>query len=123
MKIVNLTPHHVCIYSADAVAENGGHVTGDVLPLCIYLSEGCARASMTTETVGTVDDIPVVKNTYGEPVDLPDYEPGVAYIVSALTAQAAVRSGRDTRDLYIPAQLVRNEAGAVVGCCALAIVD
>ena len=123
MKIVNLTPHNVCIYDAKAVEEAGGFVTPDLLPECIFLSEGCARAAMTTEPAGEVDGIPLVKNTYGEPQDLPDYEPGVAYIVSALTAQAAVRSGRDTRDLYIPAQLVRNEAGAVVGCCAFAIVD
>lgn len=59
---------------------------------------------------------------YGEPVGLPDWQEGVALIVSALTANAAAASGRRTDDLHIVQGLVRDEAGAVIGCTGFAKV-
>ena len=107
MRIKNLTPHPIKVYTGRAV-------------MATYISEGSARACQATERVGTVDGLPLVSMTYGEPVGLPDPEPGVYLIVSALTAQAAKAHGRPTDDLLLTALPVRNDAGQIIGCQAFA---
>lgn len=102
MKIINLTPHAI------NVVVNGQTRT--------FPSEGVARATQTSTQVGSLEGIPVFRMEYGAPVDLPDPEEGVYYVVSAITATAARESGRITSDLLLTANLVRDEAGRVVGC-------
>lgn len=105
--IKNMTPHTVVVYN--------GH---DIV--AIFPSEGIARATQSTEHTGTVDGIPLVAMTYGIPADLPEPEPGVYLVVSALTAQAAKANGRTTDDLLLTAMPVRNIAGQIIGCQAFA---
>lgn len=107
-EIINLTPHAIHIYA------------GDVLE-CVRTidSSGIARADYTQETLGNLDGIPLVRNEYGLPTDLPSYEDGVYYIVSQLTADAARRSGRTTEDLLLTGELVRDNDGCIIGCRAL----
>lgn len=107
VKMVNLTPHAVTFY-----ADNGERVkVVKTIP-----SSGVARAEQTREPLGDINGIPVSRTAYGKVTGLPDPQDGTVYIVSVLTAQAA--RGRD--DLYIVDDLVRDDAGQILGCKALA---
>lgn len=110
MTLVNLTSHAVSILDE---ANN---------PALVLPSAGVARAASTRTCVGTVDteriSIPVNATSFGEVVGLPDQQPGIGYVVSALTAQAA--KGRD--DVFVTDDAVRDAEGRIIGCRALARV-
>lgn len=107
MKVFNLTPHIVNI-----VDEKGKFI--DEFP-----SGGIARVTCKTEQVGEVKGrfrpIPLYRTEYGDIEGLPPYREGVCYIVSRLVATAAAQEGRSTSDLLIPANLVRDAQGRVIG--------
>lgn len=109
MKIRNLTPHNINVWEDDKIIRT-------------YPSEGIARARQMSEKIGTLDGVEVVKMTFGEPVDLPDYEEGTCLIVSLITANAAKYVGRRTDDLLITADPVRDTDGQIVGCRHFAVV-
>ena len=106
--IINLTPHKINI-----VDEEGNVVK-------IFESSGEARAAQKDVEIGTLEGIPIIETTFGEPIDLPEYSYGTYYIVSAITAKAAYLSGRNTQDLLLTAKTVRNSNGQIIGCQALA---
>jgi hypothetical protein len=110
MKLMNLTPHAVTI-----VANDGATMT-------IPPSGTVARCVVTRSVVGTVTvetvTVPVTATVLGQVVDLPQPEPETLYIVSRVVAEAA----RDRTDLVVPDDVVRDEAGRVTGCRALARV-
>jgi hypothetical protein len=95
--IVNLTPHAVVILGRTIE------------------STGVARCSVTTKTVGVRYCLPIVTAQYGEVEGLPAPVPGTAFIVSRLVAAACP----NRKDLLVPADLVRDDAGRVIGCNAL----
>lgn len=105
IKMINLTPHAVTFYTSD----------GDTV-LQTVPSSGIARAEQERRPIGSANDIPVFKTSYGAVEGLPDPENGTIYIVSVITAQAA--PNRD--DLYITDSLVRDDEGRILGCRALA---
>ena len=105
IKMINLTPHEVTIFAQD------GSTVLHTVP-----SSGVARAYQAREQIGEINGIPVCKTAYGAVEGLPTQEDGTIYIVSVLTAQAA--KGRD--DLYIVDDTVRDDAGRILGCKALA---
>lgn len=123
-KMVNLTPHDIKIYTKDkgAILE--------VVPKSGYV----ARVDVSYGRIGTLfvkdyiqepslyweEDIPIelVSADYGEVVGLPDPEPGVYYIVSALVLSALRESGSTRRDVIAPdtgPTAVRDEKGNVIG--------
>lgn len=114
MKLVNLTPHPIHVYAQ-----------GQDEIILTLPSEGVARCTQHDEQIGwvqhEVDDsqyaecvvVPLYRTTYGDVTGLPDPQPGVYYIVSALVAQAV--RGRRT-DVLVPSQPVRNSLGQIVGC-------
>jgi hypothetical protein len=103
MRIVNLTPHTV-----NLITDAGTRV---------FQSEGVARVSSVSTPVGTATGLPLTRVTFGEVVGLPAREFDVLYVVSAL-----VRSACPNRpDLASPGDLVRDDAGNVVGCRNLII--
>lgn len=108
MKIKNLTPHEVVVYD------------GNMGIIGRYPSEGVvARARATYESDDkSVNGVPLVHVTFGDPVDLPDPTEDTMFIVSLITAQAAESVGRITSDLLITAQPVRDESGQIIGCTA-----
>ena len=106
--IINLTPHRINI-----VDEEGNVVK-------IFESSGVARAAQNDVQIGMLEGIPIIETKFGEPVDLPEYNQGTYYIVSALTAKTASLSGRNTRDLLLTGKTVRNSDGQIIGCQALA---
>lgn len=104
MKLVNLTPHAV-----NVVAEHCDAVT-------IPPSGILARVSAKTVTTGEViNGIPVTMTEYGEVEGLPAQEEGTAYIVSQLVAARVP----NRRDVFIPNEAVRDEAGRIIGCKSL----
>ena len=106
--IINLTPHKINI-----VDEEGNVVK-------IFESSGEARAAQKDVEIGTLEGIPIIETEFGKPVNLPEYNQGTYYIVSAITAKAAYLSGRNTQDLLLTAKTVRNDDGQIIGCQALA---
>lgn len=112
MKIVNLTPHKIVLFSEDGQQQ-----------IAAFESEGVARAAMQTTPV-QVDGFPyrLTSNTYGEVEGLPEYEEGVYYILSALTVSAAKAHGRRTDDLLITSDPVRDDQGRIIGCKAFALM-
>jgi len=102
-KLVNLTPHPVVL-----ALEGEERV--------IPPSGGVARVSTTTEVIGTLDGVPVVRTRIGQVIGLPEPEVGTVYIVSSLVAQAAAAMGRD--DVLAPDtgpdSAVRDADGRIV---------
>lgn len=109
-KIKNLTPHAIFI-----VDEDGNALT-------VFESEGIARAEQKDEPAGEINGIPLVKSTFGEPIDLPDPEENTYLIVSLVTANAAKAVGRTTEDLLLTSGLVRDEQGRIIGCKVFAVI-
>jgi hypothetical protein len=83
-------------------------------------STGLARVSVVSSQVAEIcDGIPLNKICYGDVTGLPVPQEGVAYIVSNIVAQA-VKGKR--YDCFVVDKTIRNEAGQVIGCEALAIL-
>lgn len=102
---VNLTPHDVTLMDADSNIIRVFPTTGKFL-----------RVVEKKRSLPAVDGIPVNEKTFGKVQDLPAQVDGTVYIVSEITARAAL----NRRDLYIPDDTVRDENGRIIGCRALA---
>ena len=101
--MVNLTPHAVHLHLT----------TGEVVTF--PPSGAVARAKEIVTAVGEKAGVRVVTVAYGEVENVPPPGGGETYLVSAL-----VRAALPERfDLFSPGELVRNEAGVVVGCRTL----
>lgn len=120
--IINLTPHVVDIYAADApgIVDQGAMV---VTPLrSIPPSGTVARISEQVLRDGVPRDLPgaeavgVIEVEYGHVSDLPEPRDGVWLVVSLPLALAC--PGRT--DLLVPWRQVRNSKGTTVGCRGLA---
>lgn len=109
--IHNLTPHDVVLL------DNAGEV------IRTFKSEGVARAKQETVECGFIEDVRIVRMSFGEPVGLPAVEEGQYYIVSAMTVASAKQYGRSVCDLLLTADAVRDESGRIIGCKALALAD
>lgn len=132
MNLVNLTPHPVMIYLVEAcITLPGGRgyklVDSSTTPVMVIAPSGVvARATQHEERRDPITadglSIPICRMVYGAPVDLPEPEEGVGYIVSAITANAAKAAGRPTDDLFITAGMIRDEQGNIIGCTGFAKV-
>lgn len=111
MKIINLTPHTVTLIREKEIK---------------FESRGIARAKQLETAASEMEiggqKIPTVRMKYGEPEGLPEPKAGVCYIVSYITAMAAMSHGRSTDDLLMTADLVRNEEGQIIGCRKFSIL-
>ena len=110
-KIINMTPHPLCLLAED------GSVLREIKP-----SGTIARAEQTDVPVGDIDGFPLVRSSFGEPIDLPDWKEGIFLFVSLATAKAAQAARRRTDDLLLSSQQVRDENGNIVGCRGFAIL-
>ncbi len=113
MNLVNLTPHEVVL------------VDGDNNVIVRIPSSGVARAQQRDTQVGVImlnpgRSIPVVETEFGHTEGLPEPTKETAFIVSIITLNAARAQGRPTNDLFITNGLVRDDAGVIIGCRALA---
>ena len=113
--ILNLTPHSVNLLDAEGNPLTTFEPTGSI-----------ARARQTDNKVSEIEidgtTVDVVESSYGEPEDLPGPVEDTFYVVSILTAQAAKAHGRDTADLLVTSDPVRNDEGRIIGCRRFAVV-
>ena len=106
MKTINCTPHPVNICD-----ENG-------TTLRIIEPNGTPiRLASRTVPAGEHDGIPLSRTEFGEPVGLPEPEEGTLFIVSQIVKNALP----ERRDLLVPAEVVRNGNGVIMGCRSLGI--
>ena len=106
MAVKNLTPHPIHIVDAE----------GTVLKT--FQSEGLVRLKASTVHAGfSIDGVPVTKTVFGEPEGLPLFEQGTFLIVSQLVKSALP----DRYDLVVPADVVRDANGAIIGCRSFGI--
>ena len=132
--IKNLTPHPVVVLRDDpegavagftgvgpAAREGRFSVVAEIAP-----TGQVARARQTDEVVGELEiegtQVPLIRTVFGETTDLPTPEEGVYLVVSILTAQAAKAAGRETRDLLITSDPVRDAQGKFVGVRKFALI-
>lgn len=99
MIIRNATPHALQILREDGP------------PAVFPVDLPAPRLAVTRDTLPSIDGFAVARPTMGQTTGLPDPVDGVYYVVSALVADA----NRDRRDLLSPGELVRDDAGKVVG--------
>jgi hypothetical protein len=117
--IINATPHALNFYKPDdAVSdEKRGWIAkeGATPYLTIEPSGIIPRCKKLSNEVGEINGIPIRVSEFGDIDELPESADGVIYVVSQIVQSAA--QGR--RDLYYPDELVRNDAGQIIGCMAL----
>jgi hypothetical protein len=92
--MINLTPHVVVINGAE-----------------IPPSGQVARCAEISTPAGEVDGLPIVRKEYGDPVGLPDSQPGFYYIVSAMVRLALP----ERADLFSPGDAIRDADGKIIG--------
>jgi hypothetical protein len=105
--LVNLTPHDINIINTEGLTER------------TYSSDGIARASQSDEHVGIINGIPVVRTVFGDPTGFPpsvfDPQSSDVFIVSKITADAAVASGINPDKLLLITETVVNEEKQIEG--------
>lgn len=109
MRIVNCTPHPVTILGGE---------DNSVIRV-IQPEEKPIRLKASTVPAGEFDGIPLSRTVFGEPENLPEPEEGTLFIVSQIVKNAC--SGRS--DLVVPAEVVRDGDGNIVGCKSLGRQD
>lgn len=104
-QIKNYTPHPI------SICNNAGDIIRVIQP------EGLVRLKAVTVPAGEIDGILITRTEFGQPEGLPDFKEGTFYIVSQL-----VKSALPSRsDLLVPAEVVRDEKGNIVGCRSLGL--
>jgi hypothetical protein len=101
MAFVNLTPHPIVIVDGPTVPPSGT----------------VARVTSSSINVRIIDGVAFSRVSFGEVVGLPDPVPGDTFIVSAMVRSAVPH--RD--DVASPGDLVRDDAGNVIGCRGLIV--
>ena len=105
MKLINLTPHPINLPAG--TIQPSGQVAR------VSVSHGFSR-HIDAEGLG---DVKLVLPTYGDVEDLPGPTDDTFYIVSTPVQQACP----DRDDLLVPADLIRDDQGRIVGANALAL--
>jgi len=105
IKIKNLTPHPI------SICNNAGEI------IRVFQPEGLVRLKATTVQVGEIDGIPTTRTEFGQPEGLPEFQEGVFLVVSQLVKTALPSRS----DLLVPAEVVRDEKGNIIGCKSLGI--
>jgi len=102
---VNLTPHNINIVL----------VNGEVV--IVEKGDGIARVASSNVPAGTFGGVQLFRTTYGAVEGLPEPQESVMLIVSAM-----VRGEVPNRsDVASPGQLLRDQAGNVIGCQGLVV--
>lgn len=102
--IINKTPHPVHIVDDAGCVVHTFPVSGEPI-----------RLAATTQHAGQIDGVPVSQTVFGKPEGLPEQSSGTYYIVSQL-----VKSALPSRtDLLVPAEVVRDSNGNILGCRSL----
>ena len=118
--IINMTPHSVELVEWHDNDVTGGQylVTTNSFPA----SGNTIRLKTETVNDGYLEIqegnlIPITKTVFGEPVGLPEYTEGTYFIVSQLVKTALP----NRKDLLVPAEVVRDKDGKILGCLSFGI--
>ncbi len=103
-KIINKTPHAVQIIKNGKIIRT--YEKGD---------SQIRLAVKTVQDTPLLDGTPTSRTEFGEPEGLPNPKEGVFYIVSQLVKNALP----NRTDLLVPAEVIRDEQGNVIGCQSL----
>lgn len=112
-RIINCLPHDAHLLVGDGRAVTIKQ-SGMVARVNERLSAPVTLTVATDDGAGSIS-VECRTRALGEVVGLPGRSPGMLYLVSTMVADAA--SYRD--DLVVPGDLVRDEAGKVIGCRGL----
>lgn len=103
MKIINLTPHKVCIYDECEVITH------------TFESQGVARVNVEQGIFDEINGIDVCRTMYSDTVGLPDIQKDTFYIVSIIVMQ----NNPSRYDLICqdtsPTSTVRDNDGRIMG--------
>lgn len=102
-EVFNFTPHPINILDSE------GRELVTISPIGVV-----ARLVAVTRRDTWIGDIPTSRTVFGEPEGLPK-EDGDYYIVSQLVKSAFP----ERTDLLVPAEVVRDENGRIIGCRSL----
>lgn len=100
VRVTNLTPHDLVV-----VHDDGSKTT-------FPKSGTVARVSSRSVQVDDVNGVPLFDVVFGDVTDLPEFSVDTLLVVSALVRNALP----SRKDLVSPGDLVRDDAGNVVGC-------
>ena len=131
-EIKNLTPHAISLCDEAGIVVRSIPASGDV-----------ARLAVKTVAAGEVDGIKLSKTVFGEPVGLPEIDVifpycenchscnpinchvgngNVSEIRTYLIVSQLIKTALPfRRDLLVPAEVVRNSDGNIIGCRSLGI--
>ena len=104
-KIKNFTPHPI------SICNNAGEIIRVIQP------EGLVRLKAVTVPAGEIDGVPVTRTEFGQPEGLPEFKEGIFIVVSQLVKTALPSRS----DLLVPAEVVRDEKGNIIGCKSLSL--
>lgn len=102
--IVNCTPHPVVVINGDE-------------KIVFPASGTVIRLASETVAAGSHDGVLLTKTVFGSPTGLPAQAPGTLLIVSQLVKSALP----ERTDLVVPAEVVRDSAGNIIGCKSLGL--
>lgn len=103
MRIENWTPHDVNVLGEDGMLIRS-------IP-----SNGVARLKVSVVWETDIGGVPISRCEFGEPENLPEQQTGIFLIVSQLVKAALPQR----TDLLVPAELVRDSDGRIIGCRSL----
>lgn len=105
-QLINMTPHPIHIVNME----------GQLLKT--IESSGLIRLKASTVDAGfQVDGVNITTTQFGEPEGLPESEDGKFFIVSQIVKAALP----ERKDLLVPAEVVRDERGNIIGCASLGV--
>ncbi|NCU38383.1 hypothetical protein EOL96_04990 [Candidatus Saccharibacteria bacterium] len=125
-KIINATPHVLNIFVEDEAGTVAGVVgfgrgraatfrqVAELKPSGLVPRAATSKVALEPVVVDGVM-IPVDRTAYGEVENLPEPDSETTYVVSLLAAQAAQAGGRNTDDLLVIGDTVRDADGKIIG--------
>jgi hypothetical protein len=106
-QIKNLTPHPIHLLDTDNKI------------LRTFESEGLVRLKSNTVSAGfTVDECPITRTEFGNPEGLPDQVLNDYYFIVSQLVKSALP---ERKDLIVPAEVVRDDKGNIIGCKSFGI--
>jgi len=104
--IINKTPHPVTIVGEENVIVH-------TFPACPR--EELIRLKSETVPAEAINGVATSRTVFGEATGLPEFREGIYYVVSQMVKSAKA----DRSDLLVPAEVVRDENGQIIGCRSL----
>lgn len=118
MNIINLTPHAIRVVAREFGQEWTFEPSG-IVARCTVSREVTDYLHLDWENEYEETEeavIPITRTSFGAVENLPDPVRRTVYLVSSLVAQAVPHRS----DVLIPDDTIRDEAGRIIGCRALA---